>query len=287
MEEHNPVGTKLTDSALNPARPHAAEDTTRTAVGSKNQRNGNRGIVEQKHESAPNHATGHRKRKTIQTKRVHHIEITGPPVFVKARPLQPDRYRRARRGSDHDGYGICRPSKSPRASPLHVVPKRRSRSAHGETTDVSMQLPNPQVKQKDKTLSTGHRMTNELVESVRLACKALLHPTHPIQREFTTDIRHVCGEGNAVADALARVDEITCPTTINFEELSAAQSDDATLTHLLQDTDSSAKLKRIFLPSDHTSIGHFLTADDYMYLLTIIDRVYGMARIISYEGHLC
>ncbi|GBP49333.1 Retrovirus-related Pol polyprotein from transposon 297 [Eumeta japonica] len=54
--------------------------------------------------------------------------------------------------------------------------------------------------------------------------------------EFTTDIRHVSGEGNAVADALSRVDEITCPTTINFEELSAAQSDDATLTHLLQDT---------------------------------------------------
>ncbi|GBP29800.1 Transposon Tf2-11 polyprotein [Eumeta japonica] len=55
--------------------------------------------------------------------------------------------------------------------------------------------------------------------------------------EFTTDVRHVSGVGNAVADALARVDEITCPTTIDFEELSAAQSDDATLAHLLQDTD--------------------------------------------------
>ncbi|GBP65992.1 Transposon Tf2-8 polyprotein [Eumeta japonica] len=78
--------------------------------------------------------------------------------------------------------------------------------------------------------------------------------------EFTTDIRHVSGEGNAVADALSRVDAITCPTTINFEELSAAQSDDATLTHLLQDTDSSAKLKRIFLPSGQTSIVCDLTS---------------------------
>ncbi|GBP63632.1 hypothetical protein EVAR_54462_1 [Eumeta japonica] len=78
--------------------------------------------------------------------------------------------------------------------------------------------------------------------------------------EFTFDIRHVSGEGNAVADALSRVDEITCSTTINFEELSAAQSDDATLTHLLQDTDSSAKLKRIFLPSGHTSIVCDLTS---------------------------
>ncbi|GBP30473.1 Retrovirus-related Pol polyprotein from transposon 412 [Eumeta japonica] len=66
--------------------------------------------------------------------------------------------------------------------------------------------------------------------------------------EFTTDIRHFSGEGNAVADALSRVDAITCSTTINFEELSAAQSDDATLTHLLQDTDSSAKLNYFYLP---------------------------------------
>ncbi|GBP43056.1 Transposon Tf2-6 polyprotein [Eumeta japonica] len=78
--------------------------------------------------------------------------------------------------------------------------------------------------------------------------------------EFTTDIGHVSGEGNAVAYALMRVDAITCPTTINFEELSVAQSDDATLTHLLQDTDSSAKLKRIFLSSGQTSIVCDLTS---------------------------
>ncbi|GBP37047.1 hypothetical protein EVAR_31045_1 [Eumeta japonica] len=71
---------KITDSALYPARPRAAEGTNRTAVGSKDQRNGNRGVVEPqriqtgfvfiicvsetKHGSVPNHATGHRKRKT-------------------------------------------------------------------------------------------------------------------------------------------------------------------------------------------------------------------------------
>ncbi|GBP78798.1 Transposon Tf2-9 polyprotein [Eumeta japonica] len=122
--------------------------------------------------------------------------------------------------------------------------------------------------------------------------------------EFTTDIRHVFGEGNVVADALSRVDEITCPTTINFEELSAAQSDDATLIHLLQDSESSAKLKLIFLPSSQTSIvcdltsknakpyylpekfqrfghihvdivGPLPTTADYKYLLTIIDRCTG------------
>ncbi|GBP69249.1 Retrovirus-related Pol polyprotein from transposon 412 [Eumeta japonica] len=45
--------------------------------------------------------------------------------------------------------------------------------------------------------------------------------------EFTTDIRHVSREGNAVAD---RESTITCPTRTNFEELGAAQSDDATHT---------------------------------------------------------
>ncbi|GBP29801.1 hypothetical protein EVAR_94641_1 [Eumeta japonica] len=53
---------------------------------------------ETKHGSAPNHATGHRKRRTKRETPchsvVHHIEATGPPVFAKARPLQPDRYRR-------------------------------------------------------------------------------------------------------------------------------------------------------------------------------------------------
>ncbi|GBP37712.1 hypothetical protein EVAR_23761_1 [Eumeta japonica] len=46
MGRTQPVGMKLTDSAPDPARPHAAEGTTRTAVNNRDQRNGNRDVVE-------------------------------------------------------------------------------------------------------------------------------------------------------------------------------------------------------------------------------------------------
>ncbi|GBP45729.1 Transposon Tf2-9 polyprotein [Eumeta japonica] len=244
---------KLTSSALDPALPHAAEGTTRTAVSSKDQWNGNRGVVEPqriqigfafitcgsetKHGSAPNHTTGHRKRKTkrangteiktyglktlvvdlglrrsfrwtfviadvkqhilgadflshfkllvdlsnrwivdqvtklktiagidktaqlsastldknipyldllsefpnitkpISFKEtpshsvVHYIETTGLPVFVKARPLQLDCYRRVKEEfQTMMNMEICGPSKSPWASLLHVVPKKDGQS---------------------------------------------------------------------------------------------------------------------------------------------------------------
>lgn len=55
----------------------------------------------------------------------HHIETVGPPVFARARPLAPDRYRKVKEEFDMMiELGICRPSKSPWASPLHVVPKK-------------------------------------------------------------------------------------------------------------------------------------------------------------------
>jgi cleavage and polyadenylation specificity factor subunit 1 len=55
----------------------------------------------------------------------HHIETSGPPVFAKARPLPPERFEKVREEFRvMQEMGICRPSKSPWASPLHVVPKK-------------------------------------------------------------------------------------------------------------------------------------------------------------------
>lgn len=55
----------------------------------------------------------------------HHIETTGPPVYARARPLQPDRYAKVKEEFRvMQEMGICRPSKSPWASPLHIVPKK-------------------------------------------------------------------------------------------------------------------------------------------------------------------
>lgn len=55
----------------------------------------------------------------------HHIETTGPPVYARARPLPPSRYKKVQEEFRFmQETGICRPSKSPWASPLHVVPKK-------------------------------------------------------------------------------------------------------------------------------------------------------------------
>ncbi|XP_028173478.1 uncharacterized protein LOC114362327 [Ostrinia furnacalis] len=55
----------------------------------------------------------------------HHIETTGPPIFCRARPLPPHKYNVAKEEfRQMMNQGICRPSSSPWASPLHLVPKK-------------------------------------------------------------------------------------------------------------------------------------------------------------------
>lgn len=54
----------------------------------------------------------------------HHIETKGPPVYAKARRLPPDKYESAKKDFEHMvQIGICRLSKSPWSSALHVVSK--------------------------------------------------------------------------------------------------------------------------------------------------------------------
>lgn len=56
---------------------------------------------------------------------LHHIETSGPPVFARARPLPPGRYEIVKKEfQTMTELGICRPSNSSWASPLHVVPKK-------------------------------------------------------------------------------------------------------------------------------------------------------------------
>lgn len=54
----------------------------------------------------------------------HFIETVGPPLFAQARRLSPDKYNQAKEEFEFMvKQGICRPSKSSWASPLHLVPK--------------------------------------------------------------------------------------------------------------------------------------------------------------------
>ena len=55
----------------------------------------------------------------------HHIETTGAPVFSRPRRLPADKLKAAKAEFNHMlQLGIIRPSSSPWASPLHMVPKR-------------------------------------------------------------------------------------------------------------------------------------------------------------------
>lgn len=55
----------------------------------------------------------------------HHIETKGQPCFARARRLPPEKLKAAKAEFQFMiQQGICRPSKSPWASPLHMVPKK-------------------------------------------------------------------------------------------------------------------------------------------------------------------
>ncbi|CAK1580192.1 unnamed protein product [Parnassius mnemosyne] len=55
----------------------------------------------------------------------HFIETNRPPLHCRAHPIAPHRYEQVRKEFENMiEQGICRPSKSPWSSPLHVVPKK-------------------------------------------------------------------------------------------------------------------------------------------------------------------
>lgn len=56
---------------------------------------------------------------------VHRIETNGSPLHTRPRPLPPDKYKLVKEEFQRMcEMGICKPSKSPWASPLHVVKKK-------------------------------------------------------------------------------------------------------------------------------------------------------------------
>jgi hypothetical protein len=64
--------------------------------------------------------------------------------------------------------------------------------------------------------------------------------------QFSTDIEHISGVQNEVADALSRIDTVSLPVIVSLEDLAQAQIDDEELKNLLT-TKSSLKLQKFML----------------------------------------
>ena len=71
--------------------------------------------------------------------------------------------------------------------------------------------------------------------------------------QFTTDIRHISGLDNVVADTLSRADTITFPGPIDYELLSEDQSKDQELASLLANS-NSLQLTKITVPTSNLTV---------------------------------
>lgn len=69
--------------------------------------------------------------------------------------------------------------------------------------------------------------------------------------QFTTDIRHLSGKDNVVADTLSRVEELQKP--IDYEVLAKSQASDPELSQLLSE-DSSLRLQKMTVDNSRTQI---------------------------------
>lgn len=79
--------------------------------------------------------------------------------------------------------------------------------------------------------------------------------------EFTTDIRHVSGSQNAAADALSRIETISCPSPIDYKELADAQERDSnTIQTLAQQTNLS--IKQVAIPGTNVKLYCETTTDN-------------------------
>lgn len=65
--------------------------------------------------------------------------------------------------------------------------------------------------------------------------------------QFTTDVQHIAGIDNVVADALSRVEQISLPCPIDYESFAQAQKSDEDLTSCLNKP-TGLKLKQLTMP---------------------------------------
>ena len=105
-----------------------------------------------------------------------------------------------------------------------------------------------------------HIITDHKPLTFTISSQASHHTPRQIQHldyisQFTTDIRHIKGEDNPVADMLSRLSAIHCDTItpVNFQDIAKVQSDDSELSQL-QTSNTSLKLQATQIPTSEETI---------------------------------
>lgn len=101
---------------------------------------------------------------------------------------------------------------------------------------------------------TDHKPLTYMFKQKQSVAKEKISPRRLRQldyiSQFTSDIRHLAGTDNAVADALSRISQIDCPSKIDWSEIATHQIADKELKNLLQN--ERLKWKQISLPCNKT-----------------------------------
>jgi cleavage and polyadenylation specificity factor subunit 1 len=100
------------------------------------------------------------------------------------------------------------------------------------------------------TIFTDHKPISYAFQQKREKCSPWHFNQLEFVAQFTTDIKHISGQDNVVADALSRVESVTAPS---YDALAAAQEGDDELRTLLGST-TALRLEKLPIPGTTVSI---------------------------------
>lgn len=113
-----------------------------------------------------------------------------------------------------------------------------------------------QLESREFTIHTDHKPLISMFNKKFDQCtpRQLRHIDYIGQ--FTSDIRHIPGEDNIIADMLSRIEspEISQINSMNYEQLQKEQTGDSELKNLLKNNESSLNLKLFNVPGTNYSI---------------------------------
>ena len=100
--------------------------------------------------------------------------------------------------------------------------------------------------------------------------------------EYTTNLVHVSGADNHVADALSRIEAINMPSTIDYRDLASKQVEDPEITKWKE---ANPEVKEVFFPSlnllllcQHQEPG-VRTCVPKEYRRVVFDKIYGLCHL--------